>query len=118
MNCISILTRRLFLVTCISAFAALAVIARPPSTFYANSFTLGPIPDGALGGSQCGDFGEAREVTFLVTGITSPIRQVTVNLTLNHSWVGDLRDPLCSHSKRPKDDLLANGRIGYIDRLR
>jgi hypothetical protein len=60
------------------------------TTFPANGGTLGPIPDGAVGGTICGDYGAPRNVTFTVSGMSAPLTGVSVSMTGTHTWIGDL----------------------------
>ena len=62
----------------------------PTTTFPADAPSLGAIPDGTVGGNICGDYGPNKDVTFTVTGLTGTITDVRVNMTVTHSWVGDL----------------------------
>ena len=69
------------------------------ATFNANAASLGAIPDPPAAAPVCGDFsGTARNVTFSVSGVTSPITDARVSITVNHTWVGDLRVELISPS--------------------
>lgn len=52
----------------------------------ADAASLGPIPDAG----SCGAAGAARDVTFTVAGVTTPIPGVRVRLTLSHTNLGDL----------------------------
>jgi hypothetical protein len=60
------------------------------TTFPANGGTLGPIPDGAPGGTVCGDFGPPLNVTFTVSGMSAPLSDVALSFAGSHTWVGDL----------------------------
>lgn len=51
---------------------------------------VGPIPDGAVGGTVCGDFGPPLVISFNVSGLTDPISTLGVRLDATHTWVGDL----------------------------
>lgn len=62
----------------------------PAAVFPANAGTLGAIPDGPVGGTVCGDFGAPRDVTFTVSGISTPVSDVQISLTGSHTWLGDL----------------------------
>lgn len=62
----------------------------PSAAFPANAGTLGAIPDGAVGGTVCGDFGAPRDVTFTVSGVAAPLTAVGVTITGTHTWIGDL----------------------------
>jgi subtilisin-like proprotein convertase family protein len=70
-------------------------VTRPSAqvaTFAANGGTLGAIEDAPVLGNPCGDNpGALRSVTFTVTGMTGTVSAVTVSMTVNHTWVGDLR---------------------------
>lgn len=67
----------------------------PFVTFNADPASLGAIPDSPAGGNLCGDYsGAPRNVTFTVTGMTAPLTNVGVSLTVGspvHTWVGDLK---------------------------
>ena len=48
----------------------------------------GPIPDGSTGTPP--QYGQPRVVSFVVAGLTGPVAEVSVNVTLTHSWAGDV----------------------------
>ena len=60
-------------------------------TYSANPSSLGAIPDGTV--SDCSDsdsgYGAARDITFTVNG-TFDVEKVSVAMTIDHTWVGDL----------------------------
>ncbi len=60
------------------------------TVFFANAGTLGAIPDG---GASCTAYGANKDVTFTVSGVSSAITNVEVNISFGapiHTWVGDL----------------------------
>ena len=63
--------------------------AVPQTAFPANAGTLGSIPDGP---AACSSYGANRDVTFTVAGMSAPLSNVAVSITLSpaHTWVGDL----------------------------
>lgn len=69
----------------------------PTAVFPANPGSLGPIPDGP---APCGTAGAPLNVTFNVTGLTAPLTDIRVNLTMNpaHTWVFDIDAILFSPS--------------------
>ena len=79
--------------------ALFAQSASPAATFPGSGF--GPIPDGAAGGTVCGDYGAPLDITFNVTGITAPISDVKVNLTGTHTWITDLEVTLIAPGGAP-----------------
>src|SRR5690606_37388242 len=56
------------------------------TTFPANGATLGAIPDGGT----CPTPGAPRDVTFTVSGMSGAVTNVEVEVTGNHTWVGDV----------------------------
>jgi len=56
--------------------------------FPANSGTLGGIPD-SPGGPQTP--GSPRDVTFTVSGVSGEISNIQIEMSLTHSWVGDVK---------------------------
>ncbi|HSI88752.1 MAG TPA: FG-GAP-like repeat-containing protein [Pyrinomonadaceae bacterium] len=56
------------------------------TTFPANAGTLGSIPDG----TTCYTPGAPRDVTFTVSGMSGSPTDVELNVTGNHTWVGDM----------------------------
>ncbi|MEP7148777.1 MAG: FG-GAP-like repeat-containing protein [Acidobacteriota bacterium] len=48
---------------------------------------VGAIPDGP---GPAGTYGTPLVISYNVTGVAAPLTDVSVNLTLTHSWVGDL----------------------------
>ena len=81
-----------------SAVALLSVAgSASAASFGANPGSLGPIPDGSAPPPTCGA-GAPLNVTFTVNGVTSPITNVAVSMTLDpaHTWVGDLSVGLVS----------------------
>jgi hypothetical protein len=87
---------RLISLVCSSAVFSLAIVlAEPcaaatagltPSTIYAGTNT-GVIPDNDIAG---------RSINFSVSGFTSQVVNVEVDMTINHSYVGDLTATLIS----------------------
>src|SRR5688500_445104 len=76
--------------TSVTTNASAAAVA-PAATFPADAGSLGPIPDGPVGGAVCGDYGAGfRDITFTVTGMAGPLTDVQVSFTGTHTWVGDL----------------------------
>jgi hypothetical protein len=63
------------------------------TTFPANAGTLGAIPDrGAVG---CGPpAGPNRDVTFTVSGLGGAPTSVSIDMTVTHTWVGDVNASL------------------------
>jgi subtilisin-like proprotein convertase family protein len=64
--------------------------AAPEAVFPADAPSLGAIPDATVGGNICGDYGPNKDVTFTVSGLSGTIIDVRVNMSVTHSWVGDL----------------------------
>src|SRR3954449_560065 len=79
----------LVVVVVAAAWCMFGTAAAGANTFTAAPGSLGAIPDGPT--STPGNFGAPRDVTFNVSGFGpgSPI-DVTVSLTISHTWVGDL----------------------------
>lgn len=71
------------------AISALAVSAQ--TTFTGSG--LGAVPDGA-GTSTCGAPGTPLDVTFNVSGISGAVTNVSVSLTMTHTWMNDVRATL------------------------
>lgn len=68
-------------------------------TFSANPGSLGAIPDSPAGGNICGEAtGGTRDVTFTVSGLSGPVLAVQVQMSLNHTWVGDVQATLIAPS--------------------
>lgn len=68
--------------------STMPVLASPQVTFTGTN--LGAIPDGASAQPQCQTPGPPRDVTFNVTGLTGNVQTVTISLTIEHPWVGDV----------------------------
>ncbi len=66
-------------------------LSAPATVFQANPGTLGAIPDGGIV-TECGSDGTPLDVTFTVSGVTGPLTNVEVGMTLNpeHTYRGDL----------------------------
>src|SRR2546426_12428454 len=61
-----------------------------PGTIIPNpGFPLGDIPDDGGGGPRS-TTGTPLNVTFDVSGLTGAITAVSLSLTMNHAWLGDL----------------------------
>jgi subtilisin-like proprotein convertase family protein len=81
---------------CILALVPGAVVAGAAPTACDQIIDLlgagaGSIPDGAAGGTLCGDPGAPRDVTFAVNATPGlSVTDVTVRLGLTHSWIGDI----------------------------
>jgi len=75
-----------------AAGSAKPKLNRVLANFPANAGTLGAIPDSPTGGTVCGDYsGAPKDVTFTVSGLSNAApSNVAVNVTMTHSWVGDL----------------------------
>lgn len=69
------------LVICVGSISA-------QTTFPGSGF--GPVADGPVGGTVCGDFGAPLNITFAATGFSGAPSVVSVNFTMTHSWRGDL----------------------------
>lgn len=69
-----------------------AASAVPAATF--GGIGVGNIPDGAPGGSVCGDPGPPLDITFVVSGLTAPLSDVKVSMTGLHFFIGDLEATL------------------------
>jgi len=78
------------------------------ATFPTLPETLGPIPDGGTGTPPV--YGNPLVMAFLVSGISAPITDVSVNLTLTHTWCGDLEMFLVAPSGSP--NIVTVGHIG------
>jgi len=63
-------------------------VESPAAVFPGSGF--GEIPDGAPGGTACGDFGPPLDISFNVTGMAAPLTDVQLTLTGTHTWVGDV----------------------------
>ena len=68
--------------------STMPVLASPQVTFTGTN--LGAIPDSTSGQPQCQTPGPPRDVTFNVTGLTGNVQAVTISLTIEHPWVGDV----------------------------
>ena len=69
---------------------------------------VGAIPDGLSGTPP--QFGAPLVINFDVTGVTGPITDVSVNINLTHTWVGDLDMVLSAPGGAPSHVLVS--RIG------
>ena len=74
-------------IVCVVALLSLAASASA-AIFAASPGSLGLIPETTANG--CNAYGENRDVTFNVSGVSEPITNVAVSMTLNHGAVGDL----------------------------
>lgn len=63
--------------------------AAPAAVFSANAATLGAIPD-STGPATCGVNGLAKDVTFTASGLSGAPTNVSVDMTINHSWRADI----------------------------
>src|SRR5262245_40615867 len=71
-------------------------IPETPEAVFPGTGT-GAIPDSPAGGPTCGDYTAAPlNISFAVTGMSAPLNDVRVNMTLTHTWVGDLKVTLLS----------------------
>ncbi|MCM3878416.1 MAG: proprotein convertase P-domain-containing protein [Thermoanaerobaculia bacterium] len=68
--------------------ALAAALPASAATFPANAGSLGAIADG--GGGTPPIYGASRDVTFTVGGLGGTLSTVSVDVTLTHTWVGDL----------------------------
>src|SRR5262245_48802644 len=68
------------------AQASQEVVQVPQTTFPGTG--AGPIPDGLSGTPPM--YGPPLVLSYAVSGITAPVTSVSVDVTLTHSWVGDL----------------------------
>lgn len=64
----------------------------PSATFVADPASLGDIPDRGTGG--CGTGGPVRNVTFNVSGLSGAPTSVSLNVSITHTWAGDVRPVL------------------------
>ncbi|MEY2505490.1 MAG: hypothetical protein QOG27_1770, partial [Verrucomicrobiota bacterium] len=72
-----------------TATATITPTPTPGCTPFAFAGTgVGAIPDGGSGTFPV--FGAPLNITFTVAGRTAPLTSVSVDVTLNHTWVGDL----------------------------
>jgi subtilisin-like proprotein convertase family protein len=82
------------------AFTATVWVSQPQiraaqGTFSANPASLGAIPDSPAGGTICGDAtGGTRNVTFAVSGLSGAVQAVQVQMSVTHTWVGDIQATL------------------------
>lgn len=67
-----------------------SVVSFSQTTFPGNG--VGPIPDSPS--TSCPAAGSPLNITFNVTGIPGPPSNVSVGITLTHTWVGDVRTVL------------------------
>lgn len=96
----SAVTRALCAATTLVALMFVFASAASAVTINADAPSLGPVPDGTVGGNICGDFGAARDVTFTVAGLPAGapadvglgFSMETVSPTggPGHPWAGDL----------------------------
>jgi subtilisin-like proprotein convertase family protein len=68
--------------------STMPVLASPQVTFTGTN--LGAIPDSTSAQPNCQTPGPPRDVTFNVTGLTGNVQTVTISLTIEHPWVGDV----------------------------
>ena len=96
-----------------STDASTAMSAAPSSSAASPSATFpgtgtGAIPDGLTGTPP--QFGAPLNVSFAVTGVTSNVSDVSINLTTTHTWVGDIEFALLAPGGSPS--LILASRIG------
>jgi len=74
----------------------------------------GAIPDGA--GAGPANYGPPLDVTFNVSGITGSLTDVSVSMTLTHTWMGDLDVVLAPPGVVPGDpgSLVVFSRVGAV----
>ncbi|HEY0427906.1 MAG TPA: hypothetical protein VGC76_09000, partial [Pyrinomonadaceae bacterium] len=60
--------------------------ATPQATFPGTG--VGAIPDGLSGTPP--QFGAPLVINFAVSGVSAPVTSVTADITLTHTWVGDV----------------------------
>lgn len=83
-----------------------AIMATPTAVFPGTN--LGAIPDGLTGTPP--QFGAPRTIDFVVSGVSGNVTDVSVDLTLTHSWVGDVEMVLSAPGGSPNLHLAS--RIG------
>jgi hypothetical protein len=59
----------------------------------------GPIPDGVA--ASAGSYGEPRDILFNVTGTAATVVDAAVTISVDHTWVGDLRVTLIAPNGTP-----------------
>lgn len=81
-----------------TALFAFACVATHVQAFQVDGVGVGAIPDGTLDNGSCNQttFGRLLAVSFPVSGLSEPVNRVSLQLTFNHSFVGDLRVSLAS----------------------
>ena len=100
------LRNRVQLVYCVAIFAIVAaglwfVAGSNPTNAVANNAGNSIIPQGTFAGTNTGaipdglsgtppQFGAARTINFAVSGVSGPVTDVSVAMTLTHTWVGDV----------------------------
>lgn len=90
---------------------ALAIACFASTISFGATFTgtgTGAIPDGVTGTPPA--YGTPQVITFAVTGMSGTLTDVTVNLTLTHSWVGDLDMVLAGPGGSPTAQVI--GHVG------
>lgn len=78
--------RRLFVLIFVIGLFAFAVSTTNATVFPGTG--VGAIPDGLTGTPP--QYGASRVINFTVAGETAPIGTVSANVTLTHTWVGDI----------------------------
>ncbi|HEY0427916.1 MAG TPA: hypothetical protein VGC76_09050, partial [Pyrinomonadaceae bacterium] len=63
-----------------------AATSAPQATFPGTG--VGAIPDGLSGTPP--QFGAPLVINFAVSGVSAPVTSVTADITLTHTWVGDV----------------------------
>lgn len=71
---------------------------------------VGPIPDGQLGTPP--NYGTPQVINFNVTGLSAPIQQLSVSLTMTHTWAGDVDVVLAGPGGTPTAQIV--GHVGVI----
>ena len=84
------------------------LVQRPDATFPGTG--VGPIPDSP--GGTPPTYGPPLVISFVVSGVTAPITDVSVNVTLTHTWCGDVDMVLAAPGGSP--NLVTVGHIGVI----
>ena len=79
---------RLSTLTAVAAAVAFAPLATAQTTFPSTGAAI-PIPDGAVGGTACGDPGLSADMPITVTS-AGTITDLNVRLNITHTWLGDI----------------------------
>lgn len=80
--------RSFLIVIAITAISLLVLTERRASANVYVGTNTGPIPDGLTGTPP--QFGPPRVVDFVVSGQSAPIGSISVDLTMDHTWMGDV----------------------------